>query len=180
MRADRAPAARGDDARAREHEPRRHPAPAAARDGAVPGRLLHVPGDRHPARGRAAQRRAGGGFARALPAGALEGRAPDPLRRPAAPGAARRLDLPGAPRRRAPPGRGAVMSHHDVIVIGAGLAGMTAAVRLAEGGARVLVLAKGAGSTQLSAVTIDVLGYAPERVESPRAALASVAPDHPY
>ncbi len=72
------------------------------------------------------------------------------------------------------------MSHHDVIVIGAGLAGMTAAVRLAEGGARVLVLAKGVGSTQLSPVTIDVLGYNPDRVDSPRAALASVPGDHPY
>ena len=37
-----------------------------------------------------------------LPAGALEGRLADPLRRPAAPGAARRLDLPGPARRRAP------------------------------------------------------------------------------
>ena len=72
------------------------------------------------------------------------------------------------------------MSHHDVIVIGAGLAGMTAGVRLAEAGARVLVLAKGAGATQLSGATIDVLGYAPERVSSPRTALAAVAPEHPY
>src|SRR5262245_5677091 len=72
------------------------------------------------------------------------------------------------------------MSHHDVIVVGAGLAGMTAAVRLAEDGARVLVLAKGVGSTQLSGLTIDVLGYAPERVDSPRAALASLPADHPY
>ena len=47
------------------------------------------------------------------------------------------------------------MSHHDVVVIGAGLAGLTAAVHLAEGGARVLVLAKGVGATHLSAGTID-------------------------
>ena len=39
---------------------------------------------------------------RRLPAGALEGRVADPVRRPAAPGAARRLDLPGAARRGAP------------------------------------------------------------------------------
>ena len=41
------------------------------------------------------------------------------------------------------------MSHHDVVVVGAGLAGLTAAVRLAEAGARVLVLAKGVGATHL-------------------------------
>jgi glycerol-3-phosphate dehydrogenase subunit B len=75
------------------------------------------------------------------------------------------------------------VSHHDVVVIGAGLAGLTAAVRLAEGGARVLVLAKGVGATHLSAGTIDVLGYAPERVEHPGQALARLVaerPDHPY
>jgi glycerol-3-phosphate dehydrogenase subunit B len=75
------------------------------------------------------------------------------------------------------------MSHHDVIVVGAGLAGLTAAVRIAEAGARVLVLAKGVGATHLSPCTIDVLGYDPEPVEHPLAALsrlASARPDHPY
>jgi glycerol-3-phosphate dehydrogenase subunit B len=72
------------------------------------------------------------------------------------------------------------MSHHDVVVIGAGLAGLTAAVRLAEGGARVLVLAKGVGATHLSAGTIDVLGYAPERVDHPGEALGRVRDGHPY
>ena len=77
----------------------------AARDGPVPGRLLHLPGDRDHARGRAARRRAGGRVAASLPPGALEGRLADPLRRPAAPGAAGRLDLPGPARHRAPAGR---------------------------------------------------------------------------
>ena len=75
------------------------------------------------------------------------------------------------------------MSHHDVVVVGTGLAGLTAAVRLAESGARVLVLAKGVGATHLSPGTIDVLGYAPERVERPAEALAALLeaqPGHPY
>jgi glycerol-3-phosphate dehydrogenase subunit B len=72
------------------------------------------------------------------------------------------------------------VSHHDVVVIGTGLAGLSAAVRLAEGGARVLVLAKGVGATHLSAGTIDVLGYAPERVERPGEALGRLGDGHPY
>ena len=101
-----------------------------------------------------------------LPPGALEGDVADPLRRPVAAGAARRLDLPGAARRGAP----AVIA-----VVGAGLAGLVAAVRLAEGGERVIVLAKGVGGTHLSPCTIDVLGYAPDRVTNPLAALDRLA-----
>ncbi len=73
--------------------------------------------------------------------------------------------------------------HVDAVVIGAGTAGMTAAIRLAEDGAKVAVLAKGIGSTHLAPGTIDVLGYDPERVEEPGNALAGFAasrPDHPY
>jgi glycerol-3-phosphate dehydrogenase subunit B len=72
------------------------------------------------------------------------------------------------------------MSHHDVIVVGTGLAGLTAAVRLAEGGARVLLLAKGIGATHLGPCTVDVLGYAGERVERPGDALAGLGERHPY
>jgi glycerol-3-phosphate dehydrogenase subunit B len=89
------------------------------------------------------------------------------------------------------------MSHHDVVVVGIGLAGLSAAARLAETGARVLVLAKGVGATHLSGGTVDVLGYssppasggltpAPggrslaERVERPADALGRLAPEHPY
>jgi len=73
--------------------------------------------------------------------------------------------------------------HFDVIVIGAGTAGLVAATRLAEGGARVCVLAKGVGSTHLAPGTVDVLGYAPDRVEEPGRAvgdLIAARPDHPY
>ena len=73
--------------------------------------------------------------------------------------------------------------HFDAVVIGAGSAGLTAATKLAEGGARVCVLAKGVGSTHLAPCTIDVLGYAPERVDDPARALGDLIaarPDHPY
>ncbi len=190
VRAGRALAARVGDAPARHAQPRRHPARDAARHGPVPGRLLHLPRDGDPPCGRPARRRGGGRVADPLPRGALEGRVADPLRRPAAPGAARRLDLPGPARRRAPPGRRGGegqgrggrpgVSHHDVVVVGAGLAGLSAAVRLAESGARVLVLAKGVGATHLAGATIDVLGYAPDRVERPLDALGGLPAGHPY
>jgi glycerol-3-phosphate dehydrogenase subunit B len=73
--------------------------------------------------------------------------------------------------------------HFDAVVIGAGTAGLVAATRLAQAGARVCVVAKGIGSTHLSPATIDVLGYAPERVDEPAAAveqLIAARPDHPY
>jgi glycerol-3-phosphate dehydrogenase subunit B len=73
--------------------------------------------------------------------------------------------------------------HYDAVVIGAGTAGLTAGARLAEGGARVCVLAKGVGSTHLAPGTIDVLGYAPERVSELVAALADFTAahsGHPY
>src|SRR3954447_12959832 len=175
MRADRAPQARGDDAAARHAEPGRRAPQPAARDRAVSGRPLHLPGDRDPLRRRQARRRAGLRLATRLPPGALEGLVSDPLRRPAAPGAPRRLDLPGPARRGA-----RAVSHHDVIVVGIGMAGLTAATRLAESGARVLVLAKGVGATHLSPCTIDVLGYAPERVDRPAEALSRLGEGHPY
>jgi glycerol-3-phosphate dehydrogenase subunit B len=72
---------------------------------------------------------------------------------------------------------------NDRIVIGAGLAGLTAALRLADLGRRVLVIARGVGSTHLAPPTIDVLGFADEEVERPGQALSRLAaahPGHPY
>jgi glycerol-3-phosphate dehydrogenase subunit B len=72
---------------------------------------------------------------------------------------------------------------YDAVVIGAGLAGLTAALRLAEAGQRVAVLAKGVGATHLSPATIDVLGYDDGVVASPAQALPGFADahiEHPY
>jgi anaerobic glycerol-3-phosphate dehydrogenase B subunit len=73
---------------------------------------------------------------------------------------------------------------YDTIVVGAGLAGLTAALRLTEQGQRVMVVARGIGATHLAPATIDVLGYvADARVESPTVALPSLLggePEHPY
>ena len=74
-------------------------------------------------------------------------------------------------------------ANYDTVVIGAGLAGLTAALRLAEEGQRVAVLAKGVGATHLSPGTVDVLGYVDGPVDSPAKALpdfAAANPDHPY
>ncbi len=73
--------------------------------------------------------------------------------------------------------------NYDVVVIGAGVAGLTAAARIAQGGARVCVLAKGVGSTHLAPGTVDVLGRDPELVQAPATSLpgfVSAHPDHPY
>jgi glycerol-3-phosphate dehydrogenase subunit B len=72
---------------------------------------------------------------------------------------------------------------YDVAVVGAGVAGLCAAVRLAEAGARVCVLAHGVGSTHLAPGLVDVLGYAPERVDEPAGTLPAFVerhPEHPY
>jgi glycerol-3-phosphate dehydrogenase subunit B len=72
----------------------------------------------------------------------------------------------------------------DAVVIGAGLAGLTAALRLAEEGTGVVVLATGVGSLHLGGSTIDVLGYDETgRVDSPGQSLPSFVashPGHPY
>jgi glycerol-3-phosphate dehydrogenase subunit B len=72
----------------------------------------------------------------------------------------------------------------ESVVIGAGLAGLTAALRLTEHGHHVVIVARGVGATHVAPATVDVLGYlGQERVDSPATALLQLlelAPDHPY
>jgi glycerol-3-phosphate dehydrogenase subunit B len=71
----------------------------------------------------------------------------------------------------------------EVLMIGAGTSGLCAAVRLAEAGVKVIVIATGAGSLGLAPATLDILGYAPELVLDPMGALpafVSEHPEHPY
>ena len=49
----------------------------------------------------------------------------------------------------------------DVLVIGAGFAGLGVALHAAESGARTEIFAKGIGSTHWAAGWVDVLGYWP-------------------
>lgn len=75
----------------------------------------------------------------------------------------------------------------DVVVIGAGLAGLMAGWQASVKGCRVRVLAKGWGTTHWHAGCVDVLGYYPAEsrtpVEAPAEALAQLVratPLHPY
>jgi glycerol-3-phosphate dehydrogenase subunit B len=72
----------------------------------------------------------------------------------------------------------------DLIVIGAGLAGLVAAHTAARAGMRVKIIAKGLGALHWNAGTIDVLGYYPNAktpVQLPLQTIASlVQAHHPY
>ncbi|MFV0430090.1 MAG: glycerol-3-phosphate dehydrogenase subunit GlpB [Arachnia sp.] len=70
-----------------------------------------------------------------------------------------------------------------VIVVGAGLAGLTAALRSRRAGAEVTLINKGLGGLQLGQGSIDILGYCPERVIRPLDSLPEYVrahPEHPY
>jgi glycerol-3-phosphate dehydrogenase subunit B len=69
----------------------------------------------------------------------------------------------------------------DVVVVGAGPAGLAAAVRLAEAGRQVRVLARGNGFTHWGAGAVDVLGrLGGERIERPLEAVDRLPDGHPY
>jgi glycerol-3-phosphate dehydrogenase subunit B len=71
----------------------------------------------------------------------------------------------------------------DLLVIGAGLSGLTTALAAAEAGLSVRIVAKGLGALHWSAGTIDVLGYLPDdsiAVANPFASMAKLPERHPY
>ena len=79
------------------------------------------------------------------------------------------------------------MSQYDVVVIGAGLAGLTTACQLAQADQKVLLVANGVGALVLASGCIDVLGFHPADsrapIQNPAATLddfLTTRPDHPY
>ncbi|NNJ09049.1 glycerol-3-phosphate dehydrogenase subunit GlpB [Chloroflexales bacterium ZM16-3] len=69
---------------------------------------------------------------------------------------------------------------YDTIVIGAGIAGMLAAIGRAEAGERVLVLAKGHGATHWAAGCLDLLDIGDGDPLAGVESLIADHPDHPY
>ncbi|HEY7606163.1 MAG TPA: FAD-binding protein, partial [Actinomycetes bacterium] len=69
----------------------------------------------------------------------------------------------------------------DVVVVGAGPAGLASATRLAEAGRQVLLLARGNGFTHWGPGAVDVLGrVGGEPVDRPLAAIDRLPEGHPY
>lgn len=70
----------------------------------------------------------------------------------------------------------------DLLIIGAGLAGLAAALTAAQAGLRAAIVARGLGALHWSAGTIDLLGYLPgdpQPVAHPLDALARLPEAHP-
>jgi glycerol-3-phosphate dehydrogenase subunit B len=72
------------------------------------------------------------------------------------------------------------MPRADVVVVGAGLAGLTAAARLAEAGASVMLVAKGHTTTHWGAGGIDVAAPPDARTPADGVRTLAARPGHPY
>jgi len=71
----------------------------------------------------------------------------------------------------------------DLLVVGAGLSGLCAALAAAEAGQSVRIVARGMGALHWAAGSLDLLGYlpgSPLAVDDPLKAIASLHDEHPY
>ncbi|HMN30253.1 MAG TPA: FAD-binding protein, partial [Caldilineaceae bacterium] len=71
----------------------------------------------------------------------------------------------------------------DLLVIGAGMAGLSAALTAADAGLTVQLIAKGQSATHWHTGAVDLLGYLPgqeQPVSSPLSSLSALGADHPY
>lgn len=69
----------------------------------------------------------------------------------------------------------------DILVVGAGLAGMMAAITALKQGCSVTMLSEGNGALALASGNIDLLGYTQgQALTSPWEGLATLPGDHPY
>jgi len=76
-----------------------------------------------------------------------------------------------------------MMRQNDVIVIGGGLAGLTAAAVAAKRGKKVMLLSLGAGTLTIGGGIVDIIGYtnkATVAVSTPKVGVLQVDADHPY
>ncbi|WP_236639257.1 anaerobic glycerol-3-phosphate dehydrogenase subunit GlpB [Pelosinus sp. UFO1] len=75
-----------------------------------------------------------------------------------------------------------MMRENDIIVIGGGLAGLTAAAVAAKRGKKVMVLSLGAGTLTIGGGIVDVIGYLEgnKPVATPSAGLLQLPAEHPY
>lgn len=74
------------------------------------------------------------------------------------------------------------MSKSDIIIVGAGMAGLTAALVAAQAGKSVTIIAAGAGALSIGSGCIDLLGYLDGTAVQgdPLEAIASLPAEHPY